>query len=302
MKNINTINSESTNVITCAECGCIIDPENAILIDGETYCEDCAAECSFCGEYHLRSEMTETEDGLVCEYCLDNEYGYCESCETWQRTINLNWCDEDEYYVCDNCLEEGDAYRRCDRCGDIHRTENLSEVYTNNYDSELWCDHCREYHANYCSECGREFSDEYVTVEDECCEYCETPSQNCDDINFWEAPRGVRSYGYKPNPCFCPPEAKNDICFGFELEMEDHRNDGENVNKDADYMNDTLGFTYCKHDGSLTNGIELVSHPATLEYLMERKEIFREVFNEMIDRGYTSHDNGHCGLHVHISL
>lgn len=302
MKNINTINSESTNVITCAECGCIIDPENAILIDGETYCEDCAAECSFCGEYHLRSEMTETEDGLVCEYCLDNEYGYCESCETWQRTINLNWCEEDEYYVCDNCLEEGDAYRRCDHCGDIQHTENLSEVYTNNYDSELWCDHCREYHANYCSECGREFSDEYVTVEDECCEYCETPSQNCDDINFWEAPRGVRSYGYKPNPCFCPPEAKNDICFGFELEMEDHRNDGENVNKDADYMNDTLGFTYCKHDGSLTNGIELVSHPATLEYLMERKEIFREVFNEMIDRGYTSHDNGHCGLHVHISL
>ena len=78
MKNINTINSESTNVITCAECGCIIDSEDAIMIDGETYCEDCVAECNFCGEYHLRNDMTETEDGLVCEHCLDNEYGYCE--------------------------------------------------------------------------------------------------------------------------------------------------------------------------------------------------------------------------------
>lgn len=302
MKNINTINSESTNVITCAECGCIIDPENAILIGGETYCKNCAVECSFCGEYRLRSEMTDTEDGLVCEHCLDNHYGYCESCETRQRGINLNWSNAEECYVCDDCLDNGDNYRRCDRCGEIHLTSDLNEVYTNNYDSELWCEHCRDYHANYCSECEREFSDEYVTVEDECCEYCETPSQDCDDINFWIAPRGVRSYGYKPNPCFCPPEAKDDICFGFELEMEDHRNDGDNVNKDADYMNDTLGFTYCKHDGSLTNGIELVSHPATLEYLMEHKETFREVFDEMIARGYTSHDNGHCGLHVHISL
>ena len=149
MKNINTINSESTNVITCAECGCIIDSEDAIMIDGETYCEDCVAECNFCGEYHLRNDMTETEDGLVCEHCLDNEYGYCECCNTWQRLINLNWCEEDECYVCDNCLEEGDAYRRCDCCDDIHRTENLSEVYTNNYDSELWCERCREYNAYF---------------------------------------------------------------------------------------------------------------------------------------------------------
>lgn len=302
MKNINTINSKSTNVITCAACGCIIDPENAITIDGETYCEDCAVECSLCGEYHLRDEMTETEDGLVCEYCLNNEYGYCESCETWQRTIYLNWCYAEDCYVCDDCLNNGDNYRRCDRCDDIYRTDSLNVVYINEYDNELWCDHCREYHANYCDECGREFDDQYVTVENECCEYCENTSQNCDDINSWKAPRGVRNYGYKPNPCFCPTEAKNDICFGFELEMEDHRNNGNNVNEDADYMNDTLGFTYCKHDGSLTNGIELVSHPATLEYLMERKETFRRVFDEMIDRGYTSHNNKNCGLHVHISL
>ena len=302
MKNINTINSESTNVITCAECGCIIDSEDAIIIDGETYCEDCVTECNFCGEYHLRNDMNETEDGLVCEHCLDNEYGYCECCNTWQRLVNLNWCEEDECCVCDDCLEEGDAYRRCDYCGDIHRTENLREVYTNNYDSELWCENCREYHAIYCSECEREFDDRYVLVEDEVCEYCDNPSQRCGNINLWSAPRGVRGYSYKPDPCFCPPEAENSICFGFELEMEDHRNCGNSVNKDADYMNDTLGFTYCKHDGSLDNGIELVSHPAKLEYLMEHKETFREVFDEMIRRGYTSHDNGNCGLHVHISL
>lgn len=302
MKSINTINNESTNVITCAACGCIIDPENAITIDGETYCEDCAVECSFCGEYHLRDEMTETEDGLVCEYCLNNEYGYCESCETWQRMVNLNWCDEDECHVCDDCLDDGRTYSRCANCGDVHHINNLYTVYTSNCDSELWCDRCREYNAYYCSECEREFDGRYVLVEDEVCEYCDTPNQRCDNINLWSAPCGVRSYSYKPNPCFCPPEAENSICFGFELEMEDHRNNGNNVDEDANYMNNTLGFTYCKHDGSLDNGIELVSHPATLEYLMKRKETFRKTFDEMIRRGYTSHDNGNCGLHVHISL
>lgn len=302
MKNINTINSESTNVVTCAACGCIIDPEDAIMIDGETYCEDCVTECDFCGEYHLRDDMTETEDGMVCEHCLDEEYGYCECCNTWQRLVNLNWYEGDECYVCDDCLNDGRTYGRCANCGEIYCIDDLYTVYTDNYNSELWCDHCREYYAYFCSECEREFDGRCVHVEDEVCEYCDNPGQSCGNINLWSAPLGVRGYGYKPDPCFCPPEAENSICFGFELEMEDHRNCGNLVDKDADYMNDTLGFTYCKHDGSLTNGIELVSHPATLEYLMERKETFREVFDEMIDRGYTSHDNKHCGLHVHISL
>lgn len=301
MKNINTINSEST-YITCAECGCVIDPEDAIMIDGEAYCIDCVEECNFCGEYHLRSEMTDTEDGLVCEHCLDDEYGYCECCETWQRLVNLNWCEEDNCSVCDDCLDDGGTYTRCANCGEIYRTDDLYTIYTDNDNSELWCDRCREYHACFCSECEREFDGRYVLVEDEVCEYCDNPSQNCGNINSWSAPRGVRSYGYKPDPCFCPPEAVNSICFGFELEMEDHRNRGSFVNRDADYMNDTIGFTYCKHDGSLDNGIELVSHPATLEYLMESKETFSEVFDEMIRRGYTSHDNRNCGLHVHISL
>lgn len=302
MKNINTINSESTNVVTCAACGCIIDPEDAIMIDGETYCEDCVTECDFCGEYHLRDDMTETEDGLVCEHCLDEEYGYCECCNTWQRLVNLNWCEGDECYVCDDCLDDGRTYGRCERCGDIHHIDNLCSVYTNDCDSELWCDYCRENYTSYCDECNRDFDDRFVTVEDGCCEFCETPNQHCSDINQWIAPRGVRSYSYKPDPCFCPPEAENSICFGFELEMEDHRNSGRNNDRDADYMNDTLGFTYCKHDGSLDDGIELVSHPATLEYLIEHKETFRKVFDEMIQRGYTSHNNGNCGLHVHISL
>ena len=67
-------------------------------------------------------------------------------------------------------------------------------------------------------------------------------------------------------------------------------------------VNDTLGYTYCKHDGSLINGIEIVSHPATIQYHMSKKEIYEKLFKDMRTLGWRSHDDGSCGLHFHISL
>ena len=56
--------------------------------------------------------------------------------------------------------------------------------------------------------------------------------------------------------------------------------------------------TFC--DGSLDDGIEIVSHPMTLDY--HRNEMnWRDVLAKAVDLGYTSHNAGSCGLHIHCS-
>ena len=59
-------------------------------------------------------------------------------------------------------------------------------------------------------------------------------------------------------------------------------------------------LAYCKHDGSLDDGFEIVTHPLTLDY--HKNEM---PWQAIVDRakalGYTSHQAGTCGLHVHVN-
>lgn len=251
------------NTITCAYCGAIIAPGTEVEFEGSYYCPEHLDEVSF----------------------------VCDDCGERKPIAEANYVNGAD--VCDSCLDDERGYFRCANCGDIHSMDNSNSVYTSDDNSQLWCDRCVEDYADYCDECERHFDGRVVFVTDCTCEYCASKGQECGDIRYWSAPIGVRSYSYKPNPCFCMTEEQQQkytptdlVHFGFELEMEDHRNYGDNADGDADYMNEQLGFTYCKHDGSLDNGIELVSHPATLEYLMEKKDVFEEVFKKMTNRGY----------------
>jgi hypothetical protein len=55
-----------------------------------------------------------------------------------------------------------------------------------------------------------------------------------------------------------------------------------------------------KHDGSLSDGLELVSHPCTLDYHMKLLP-WHEICRKAVEMGYTSHNAGTAGLHVHVS-
>ena len=57
---------------------------------------------------------------------------------------------------------------------------------------------------------------------------------------------------------------------------------------------------FCKHDGSLDDGFELVTHPMSLDY--HQKEMpWPQILRKAAEMGYTSHQAGTCGLHVHVS-
>ena len=57
---------------------------------------------------------------------------------------------------------------------------------------------------------------------------------------------------------------------------------------------------YCKHDGSIEYGFEMVSHPMTLDY--HRNEMpWKKIFEKAVSMNYRSHQTSTCGLHVHVN-
>jgi hypothetical protein len=57
---------------------------------------------------------------------------------------------------------------------------------------------------------------------------------------------------------------------------------------------------YCKHDGSLDDGVEIVTHPATIDYHCNQLE-WSALISIARSYDFTSHSCGTCGLHVHVS-
>lgn len=116
----------------------------------------------------------------------------------------------------------------------------------------------------------------------------------------------IHNYSYKPEPEIGyknDRESREHLTFGVELECEP-RNDGGNVRMDADALSDRIdeipgGRTYCKSDGSLTRGVEIVSHPGTLAHHMYVMH-WRQIQRTCEKAGFRSHDAANSGLHVHV--
>ena len=116
----------------------------------------------------------------------------------------------------------------------------------------------------------------------------------------------IHNYSYKPEPEIGyknDRESREHLTFGVELECEP-RNDGGNVRMDAYALSDRIdeipgGRTYCKSDGSLSNGVEIVSHPGTLAHHMYVMH-WRQIQRTCEKAGFRSHDAANSGLHVHV--
>lgn len=116
----------------------------------------------------------------------------------------------------------------------------------------------------------------------------------------------IYRYSYKPEPEIGYKnnrESREHLTFGVELECEP-RTDGGNVRMDADALSDRIdeipgGRTYCKSDGSLSNGVEIVSHPGTLAHHMYVMH-WRQIQRTCEKAGFRSHDAANSGLHVHV--
>lgn len=65
-------------------------------------------------------------------------------------------------------------------------------------------------------------------------------------------------------------------------------------------VNQTSELAYCKHDGSLQDGFEIVTHPMTLDFHLNEMP-WAALLQRAVSLGYQSHQAGTCGLHVHVN-
>lgn len=183
--------------------------------------------------------------------------------------------------ICEDCYEELAVV--CSICGKTLSTEHAIE-----HESEFYCCNCFDIHFVYCTECDAMIrSSDAFYYEDET--YCENCYNKIDEY--------IKCYDYKPVPIFFGEDEKY---MGVELEIDEGGEDIENARRIIEIANRTDNHIYIKHDGSLDEGMEIVSHPMTLDYHMSLMP-WKDILNKAINLGYSSHYTGTAGLHVHVN-
>lgn len=243
-----------------------------------------------------------TENGnFICENCCEDlDYRTCDECGKAFSIDELHYVESEDFLICENCLESSNDYKICNDCGEVF---NFSREGIQLANGDYICEDCRDNYF-YCENCGEYYhNDEYNEDEDgnALCENC---------YNEYEQENLLHNYGYKPDieiqSTGDETEDEKKLYIGFELETE---KDDSNLSR-ADFckkINDTINkkmntqFLYFKEDGSLDCGVEIVSHPFTLDFFRQNEDLFRILCTTASSMNYTSHNSKNCGLHVHIN-
>jgi hypothetical protein len=189
---------------------------------------------------------------------------------------------EDEIF-CESCYDG--ATVTCDRCG----TRIWEEDSVGDGNITL-CQNCRDEYYTECEVCGTLVSSDYAYYDEDDDQYL------CDDCREKQE-RAIHSYGYKPEPIFRGDGLRY---FGVELEIDEAGEITSNAEHLLEIANRNAENLYCKHDGSLYNGFEMVTHPMTLDY--HRSEMpWERILSKAVSMGYSSHNAKTCGLHIHVN-
>ena len=218
--------------------------------------------CEWCGDAYNQEEAEDDGALMVGHVCMNcQEMGYkCTVCNDVFPEGDGCWIESQGAYACEPCTNR----------------------------NFFWCHSCEEYIHNwsYCGCNNDEDDDEY----------------NNDGV--------IKDYSYKPMPKWFVREIEtNQIVItrrpdiikmtpfmGFELEVEAGDNYRETLAEMVLKNNDD--WLYCKHDGSLNDGFEIVSHPHSLAAFNLRDWSW---IKQLSDKGASSWNTGTCGLHVHIN-
>ena len=212
-------------------------------------------------------------------------------------------------------MEENKLY--CAHCGALIDTGDYEEV-----NGEVVCTDCYERHTTTCDRCGAviwtddSYGDEYTTLCRHCYENHYTRCSCCDALlheddayhldgydycsecyhDEVDKNRSIHDYGYKPEPIFYGDSKRY---FGVELEIDGAGKDSDNADEILAIGNRNEEYIYIKGDGSLDDGMEIVTHHMSLDY--HKQFQWGEIMKKAIYLGYRSHQTSTCGLHVHVN-
>jgi len=133
-------------------------------------------------------------------------------------------------------------------------------------------------------------------------------SNDWDEDLHANRPSPIHDYSYNVLDMYnefiaAPGERWNEETMFMGIELEVERPSEFNVENEIG-LDNLLGenkFGILKYDGSLDNGFELVTVPATFAYHTGPASPWPELLKHMRDQGLRSFDTTTCGLHVHVS-
>ena len=268
----------------CEDCGEVMSESDAVRYEGSYYCEDCAidsedlTQCEECGEWVAECDLVEVRDYRHVGYCSDYT----------------------SVYVCEDCANS--IAVKCDECGcwymGVGDEDNQVEVRTADGGSE-WrnlCGGCLEDNYTVCDVCN-----EYVHVDNAV--YTDYGTYCPDCVSHVDLQDYDHTYKHMELRTGDENDGIASLLLGVELETESDDNEATAVAvRDAvEAVTGRRDAVSCKSDGSLAGGgCEIVTQPFSPSYHLTT-DFWRDVVSAARENGATSHDNGHCGLHVHIS-
>lgn len=216
-------------------------------------------------------------DDMAVEF--DNGHAYCNEC----ACEVLNWCD----------------------CCESWHEDETHEVFGRNGNREQWCESCIDEYAYRCDECGDWYHFQNCCISEQIVDgeygyYCDDCLERFiydDDDNEYHRASNALIRNYHDNPPRKYYGGGNaNYYIGFELEVDDGRNNRETASEIYEAFGDKL---YFMRDGSLDNGFEIISQPHTLQGLKQLD--IEKLCTICVQNGYKSHNTSTCGLHFHFS-
>ena len=305
------------------ECKFFVKNEYISVVKNDCFelCYDYDSLTQICidGDSYFKKFLTE-QDNYYYPYGIDIENYTCERCGDLTATWDSITADDGSIFCCTICATKS-GYVRCDVCNEWYKVEDTIEV-----EGDCICQTC--YDDGYICDCCGKFVKyiESLDIFDKhfCSEECahDKGYVRCDVCNEWLTPNGY-FYDEESDSCLCEqcyfnreqervnyelthgnPEltfygGAGKIKFGFELEKEFY-------DKECSYgfindfkNNDNLSkHLWLKSDASLDDtGVEIVSHPCTIDYFKNEVELSRLFRYLRINSEKTY--NG--GLHIHFS-
>ena len=216
-----------------------------------------------CGELWCLVHLNNHQEGHEeCAYCQDFA-----PCAEWTA------CGDDVVTICESHLVSRGSNDFCGQCG------ALTSLHINGYTHVM----VESYQCAFCRE----------SIGEPCQDSHDEDCQDDDD----DTEDGLHEYDYTPCPLLFhgdPPRY-----YGVELEVDDGNAREDTCNTLMEILNAQSLF-YLKSDGSLNCGIEVVTHPCTLQY--HEKEFPWEAIRRVLSSGrFKSHNTDTCGLHIHVS-
>lgn len=175
------------------------------------------------------------------------------------------------------CFQEEGSVWKCCRC------EGWSDDTITTYDTEeTFCIPCAESACHWSDYRGEYYERAH-----------NMPEEDRDNDHFENHPL----YGYNKETGTRFGSSDTGTFYGFELEIEEaHAGNDWDSHLELIPQN---GLWLFHMDGSLNNGLELVTEPMSGDYI--RNELDLSPLEKLRQRGWRSWDTTTCGLHIHIS-